>query len=107
MKEIGPSRQGFNIKYIITIIIMIIIKLINFIQYIYNYIPGVNHVSRLCSVARILCLQFIVHVMLLTMLNVLYFNISTFLSACSVPNVAVVCSSLISCFPFHTNCLND
>ena len=30
---------------------------------------------------------------------VLYFHISTFCSICSVPNMAVFCSSLISCFP--------
>jgi hypothetical protein len=33
--------------------------------------------------------------MLFPMLNVLYFYIST----CAVPNMAVLCSSLISCFP--------
>ena len=36
--------------------------------------------------------------MLLPMLNVLYFYISTPHSMCAVPNMAVVCSSLISCF---------
>jgi hypothetical protein len=33
------------------------------------------------------------------MLNVLYFYISTSRSVCAVPNVALFCSSLISCFP--------
>ena len=33
------------------------------------------------------------------MLNVLYFYIITFRSTCAVRNVAVFCSSLISCFP--------
>jgi len=33
------------------------------------------------------------------MLTVLYFYISTFRSMCAVPNMAVFCSSLISCFP--------
>ena len=32
------------------------------------------------------------------MLNVLYFYISTFRSMCAVPNMAVFCSSLSSCF---------
>jgi hypothetical protein len=32
------------------------------------------------------------------MLNVLYIYISTFRSMCAVPNMAVFCSSLISCF---------
>ena len=33
------------------------------------------------------------------MLNILHFYISTFRSVCAVPNMAVFCSSLISCFP--------
>ena len=33
------------------------------------------------------------------MLNLLHFYISTFQSVCAVPNMAVFCSSLISCFP--------
>jgi hypothetical protein len=37
-------------------------------------------------------------VMLVPMLNVLYFYISTFRSVCAVPNIAVFCTSLISCF---------
>jgi hypothetical protein len=40
-----------------------------------------------------------VHVMLFPMLNVLYFYISTFRSMCAVPNIAVFCSSSISCYP--------
>ena len=39
------------------------------------------------------------HIMLFTMLNLLYFYISTFRSMCAVPNMAVFCNSLISCFP--------
>jgi len=37
--------------------------------------------------------------MLLPTLNVPYFYISTFRSMCAVPNMVVVCSSLILCFP--------
>ena len=40
-----------------------------------------------------------VHITLFTVLNLLYFYISTFRSVCAVPNMAVLCSSLISCFP--------
>jgi len=32
---------------------------------IYNYIPEANHVSRVYSVAAVLYLQFVLHVMLL------------------------------------------
>ena len=49
--------------------------------------------------AAILWLQCVVHVMLFPMINILYIHISTFQSMCTVPIVAVVCSSLESCFP--------
>ena len=49
---------------IIIIIIIIIIHLITFMRGIYNYIPETNHVSRAYSVAAILYLQFVLHVML-------------------------------------------
>jgi len=56
-------------------------------QCIYNYIPETNRVSRIYSFAAILYLQFMVHVMLFPMLNVLYFYISTFRSMCAVPRM--------------------
>ena len=43
---------------------------------IYNYIPETNHFSRVYNVAAIPQLQFLLHVMLLPMLNVLHFYIS-------------------------------
>ena len=59
------------------------------------------------------------HVMLFPMLNVLYLYISTSRSMCAVPSVAVLCSSLMSCFPvaaintgitsvftFHIHCIS-
>jgi len=51
------------------------------------------------ALTAVLYLQFIVHVMLFPMFNVLFFNISTFQRMCTEPNTAVVSSSLISCFP--------
>ena len=36
---------------------------------------------------------------LVPVLNILYFYISTFRSMCAVPNMAVFCRSLTSCFP--------
>ena len=47
---------------IIVIIIIIIILVITFMHGIYNYIPETYHVSRLYSVAAVLCLQFVLHV---------------------------------------------
>jgi hypothetical protein len=68
-------------------------------QGIYTYIPETNHVPREYSVAAILLLLFMVHITLFPMLNLLHFYISTFRSMCVVPNMAVFCNSLISCFP--------
>ena len=41
------------------------------------------------SVVDIPCLQFMLHVMLLRMLQVLYFSISTTRSMCAVPSMAL------------------
>ena len=66
---------------------------------IYTYIPDTNYVPREYSVAAILLLLFIVLISLVSVLNLLYFYISTFRSMCAVPNMAVLCSSLTACFP--------
>ena len=83
----------------ITIIIIIIIIIISFIQGIYTYIPETNYVPTEYSVAAVLVLLFMVLIPLVSVLNLLYFYISTFRSMCAVPNMAVFCSSLTSCFP--------
>ena len=66
---------------------------------IYTYMPETNHVPREYSVAAILLLLFVVLISLVSVLNLLYFYISTFRSMCAVPNMAVFCSALASCFP--------
>ena len=78
-------------------------------QGIYTYIPKTNCVPREYSVAAILLLLFMVLMSLVSVLNLPYFYISTFRSMCSVPNMAVFWSSLISCFPgmLLTYFLND
>jgi hypothetical protein len=53
--------------FLIFIIIIIIIM-----QGIYSYVPETNQVSKVCSVAAVLYLQFMVQVMLYAVLNVLY-----------------------------------
>ena len=80
-------------------ILIIIIIIISFTQGIYTYIPETNYVPRQYSVAAILLLLFIVLISLVSVLNLLYFYISTFRSMCAVPNMAVFCSSLTSWFP--------
>ena len=78
-------------------------------QGIYTYIPGTNYVPREYSVAAILLFPFMVLISSVPVLNLLYFYISTFRSMCAVPNMAVFCSSLTSCFPgmLLTYFLND
>ena len=62
-------------------------------------IPETNYIPREYSVATILLLLFMVLISLVSVLNLLYFYSSTFRSMCAVPNMAVFCSSLTSCFP--------
>jgi len=83
-----PMINILNFSIVIIIIIIIIIHVTTFMQGIYNYIPDKNHVSRVYSVAAVLNLQFVLHVMLLHPKNVLYFYISTSRSMCAVPNMA-------------------
>jgi len=63
-------------------------------QGIYTYIPDTNYVPSEYSVAGILLLLFTVLILLVSVLNLLYFYISTFRSMCAVPNMAVFCSFL-------------
>jgi len=79
--------------------IFCIIIIIFFTQGIYTYIPETNYVPREYSVAAILLLLFMVLISLDLVLNLFYFYISTFRIVCAVPNMAVFCSSLTSCFP--------
>ena len=78
-------------------------------QGIYTYIPETNYVPRQYSVAAILLLLFMVLISLVSVLYLMYFYISTFRIMCTVPNMAVFCSSFTSCFPgmLLTYFLND
>jgi len=68
-------------------------------QGIYTYIPETNYIPSEHSVAAIPLLLFMLLISLVSVLNLLYFHISTFRSMCAVPNMTVFCSSLTSCFP--------
>jgi len=65
---------------------------------IYNYIPETHYVPREYSFAAILLLLFMVLISLVPGLNLLHFYIRIFRSMCTVPNMAVFCGSLTSCF---------
>ena len=80
------------------VIIIIIILVITSMHGIYNYIHETNHVSRVHSVAAVLYLEFVLHVMLFRTWN-LCFYISTSHSVSAACKMAVICSSLVSCFP--------
>ena len=68
-------------------------------QGIYTNIPKTNYVPREYGVAAILLFLFMVLISLVSVLNLLYFYISTFQSMCAVPNMAVFCCSLTPWFP--------
>ena len=63
-------------------------------QGIYASILETNYVPRECSVAAILLLIFMVLILLVPVLNLLHFYVSTFPSVCAVSNKAVFYSSL-------------
>ena len=65
----------------------------------YAHIPETNYVPMEYGVAAILLFRVMVLISLVSVLNPLYFYISTFRSMCAVPNMAVFCSSLTSWFP--------
>jgi hypothetical protein len=71
------------IHIIIIIIIIIIIStiIISSMHGIYTHIPETNYVPREYSVAAILLFLFMVLISLVSVLNLLYFYISTFRSA--------------------------
>ena len=78
-------------------------------QGIYTHTSETNCVPREYSVAAILLLLFMVLISLVSVLNLLYFYISTFRTMYAVPNMAVFCSFLTSWSPgmLLTYFLND
>jgi len=78
-------------------------------QGVYTYIPEITYIPKGYSFSAILLLLFMVLTSLVPVLNLLYFHISTFRSMCAVPNMAIFCSSLTSCFSgmLLTYFLND
>jgi hypothetical protein len=62
---------------IIIVVIIIIIITISFMQGIHTYIPETNYVPREYSAAAILLLLSMVFISLVSVLNLLYFYIST------------------------------
>jgi hypothetical protein len=65
---------------------------------VFRMIRKRTKVFNVYIVAEVLCLQYVVNVMLFPMMNILYCNIRSFRTVCSVSTVVVFCSSLESCF---------
>ena len=82
-------------NFFLFFIIIIIIIIISFMQGIYTYIPETKYVPREYIVAAVLLLLFMVLISLASVLNLLYFYISTFQSMCAVPSMAVFWSFII------------
>ena len=55
----------------VVVIVVVIIPVITFMQGMYNYTPETKHVSRVYSVAAVLNLQFVLHVMLFHQWNII------------------------------------
>ena len=89
----------FTSTFHMLIIIIIIIIIVSFMQGIHTHIPETNHVPRGYIVATILSLLFMVPIFLVPALAFWFFHVSTFRIVCAVPNMAIFCSSLTSCFP--------
>ena len=65
----------------------------------YLQLYGWNNASRAYNVAAVLWFKFVVRVILFPTIKSLYFHVTSLRSVCAVPNAAIFCSSLISCFP--------
>ena len=64
MAVVVAAAVAVVVLLVLLFIIIIIILVITFLQGIYNYIPETNHVSSVLSVAAVLYLHFVLHVML-------------------------------------------
>ena len=95
--DTGPWLRIYFLYIFPIIIIIIFIIIISFMHGIYTYIPETNYVPTEYSVAAVLLLLFMVLISLVSVLNLLYFYISTFRSMCAVLNIVVfpVCCSRI------------
>ena len=88
-----------EIRFQHSIIIIIIILVITFMQGIYNYIPATNHVSKVYNVADVMCLHFVLLVMLFRPLNKFFaFTLARTVVCVRCPIWLFFCSSLISFF---------
>jgi hypothetical protein len=67
------SRILYDARTGLHVLLLLLLFIITSMHGIYNYVPETNPVSMAHRVAAVLYLQFVLHVMLFFMLNVLYF----------------------------------
>ena len=60
-----PPHVKIVVVVVIVTAVVVVVVVLTFMQGIYNYIPETNLASRVYSVAAVLYLQFVLHVMLL------------------------------------------
>ena len=77
-----------------TLVFIIIIIIVSFMQGIHTHIPETNHVPRGYIVAVILSFLSIVPLSLVPAMDLLFLYVSTFRSMCAVPNMVIFRSSL-------------
>ena len=100
--EVSTSRHVCLFQYNgwCQVIIITIILVITSVHGIYNYVPDTNRFSRLYSVAAVLYLQCVLHVMLFRPWNMFCtFTLALPAVCMHCPMWLFFCSSLISCFP--------
>jgi len=96
-----PNTSGKNFIFLS---LWVISKLCEITHYyyviIFIWVFTIIYIEQAMSVEYImfLYLQYMAHVMLFSVINILYFHISTLWNMQVVPNMAVSCSSLM-CFP--------
>jgi hypothetical protein len=110
-KFVLPVSTWFLLLLLLLLLILIIIiissssssssstLIVILMQGIYSYVPETHHVSMICTAAALQQVQFMLHVMLFPILNVLRFYIITSRNVCAVPDMSDFCSSLLHAFP--------
>jgi len=88
-KHTDGSSRSIVIVIIITFVTMIV-------QGVYKCIPETDLASRVYTVAAVLYLQFVLHVMLFRMLNIYLLYVSTYRSMFTLPSMLFFCNFLIS-----------
>lgn len=83
---------------LLLLLLLLLLFVITFLRGISNCIAESKTVSRVYILAAVLRVQFTARVLLFPTIA-LYFYIYTFRNMCTVHGMAVLCTSIMSCFP--------